>query len=360
MRWPSRGITSAAEKGAPLGTWGPGPFENDAALDWALVLRGSDDPDLPHGVLRRLDEVSSHHARDGALAVAAAEAIAASRGRPVEQLPDEIHRWLAAAKPRADATAADLALRVLAKVQGEDSELRLLWEEVDGSRWRGTLDDLRRRLRESAQAVIPTLESRRPGPGPARLGDVIQLLTSTSQAAYVQFVCRTVGRDPAVDVIRIMPGLASPPLDDANLASLVAGDTAFFSHGSFRLLMRLTGSQARGNYPIPGSCAGPQPVKLRRRSAEVPGGGPVQYAGLSFSAEEFARMHPDVDQTMLSESEVPSPGTLLRMIEREWRPWMADDDGLILAEDPGRAPALPHRPPPYPATAQPGKFLLNR
>jgi hypothetical protein len=358
--WPSREIASSARKGAPLGTWGPGPFENDAAMDWALGLGRSGDPDLPQSVLHRLDKAASHNARVGAVVLAAAEAIAASRGHAAERLPDEFRQWLAAANPRADAAAAELALGVLAKVQGEDSELRLLWAEVDGSRWRSTLDDLRRRLREPARAGTATPpQPRRQVPGPPRIGDVIELLTSTGKAAYVQYVGET--DRSAHELIRIMPGFSNAPLDDAGLASLAAGDTVFLSQGSFRLLTELTGSRARGNHPVPGPCTGPQPLKHHQPSAEAPGGGAVSYAGQNYSAEEFARMYPDIDQTMLTEwSDVPSPGTLLRMIERDWRPWMAHDDGLILADDPGVAPAIPRRPAPYPVTAQPGKFLLDR
>lgn len=349
------------QEGAPLGTWGPGPFDNDAARDWLLVLGRSDDRDLPEGALRSLDEAPSMDAWEGAVAVAAAEAIAASRGHPAQRLPDEVHQWLAVANPRPDATTADLALRVLAKVQGEHSELASLWEEVDSSRWRGTLEDLGRRLREPARAVIAAAapKPRRQVPGPARIGDVIQLLTSAGKAAYVQLAGRT--ERPALDLIRVMPGFFRPPLDDAGLASLVAGDTVFFSQGELRLLMALAGSQARGNYPVPGPCTGPQPLKLHLARAEAPGGGPVKYAGQRFPAEEFARMYPDIDQTMLTESAVfPSPELLLRMIERDWRPWMTGDDALILAEDPGRERTVPPRPAPYPATARPDKFLLDR
>src|SRR5262249_44854415 len=131
-----------------------------------------------------------------------------------------------------DAASADLALRVLAKVLGENSELRALWEEVDDSRWHRTIDDLRRRLAEPALpslAVSP--QARQPGEGPVRIGDVIQLLTSTGKAAYVQLVGQA-GRD-GFDLIRIMPGPSRQPLDDANLAALAAGDTAFFSQGLF-------------------------------------------------------------------------------------------------------------------------------
>jgi len=82
-------------------------------MDWALGVGQSGDPDLPESILRKLGESSWITAIQGAVAVAAAEAIAASRGRAAERLPDEIHRWLAAANLRAEATTADLALRVL-------------------------------------------------------------------------------------------------------------------------------------------------------------------------------------------------------------------------------------------------------
>lgn len=99
-----------------MGTWGPGPFENDVAMDWALRVGRSADPDLPERVLRGVDEDAWITALAGARAVAAAEAIAASRGRAIEGLPAEIHRWLKAANPRADATRADLALRLTMRV----------------------------------------------------------------------------------------------------------------------------------------------------------------------------------------------------------------------------------------------------
>jgi uncharacterized protein DUF4259 len=86
-----------------LETWGPGPFENDGALDWLLVLGKSDDPGLPESVLRRLDQASFISACEGEVAIVAVEAIAASRGHAAEPLSDEIHQWFSAANPRAAA-----------------------------------------------------------------------------------------------------------------------------------------------------------------------------------------------------------------------------------------------------------------
>jgi hypothetical protein len=45
-----------------------------------------------------------------------------------------------------------------------------------------------------------------------RPGDVAQLLTSAGKVAYIQFTGRT--EAPAFDLIRVMPGLFSPPLSE--------------------------------------------------------------------------------------------------------------------------------------------------
>lgn len=108
-----------------------------------------------------------------------------------------------------------------------------------------------------------------------------QLLTSTGQVAYIQLAGKT--RAPASDLIRVMPGLFSPPLSDSSLAVLTGGETAFWSPGSFRAMATLRGFMARGNFQVPA--------------------------------------HPDIDQKMqVGASVVPSPENLLRQIEGERRP----------------------------------------
>jgi hypothetical protein len=158
-----------------------------------------------------------------------------------------------------------------------------------------------------------------------------------------------------------MPGLFSPPLSEGSLAVLAGGETAFLSQGSFRAMLTLSGSSARGNFLVPGPCAGPQPLKHRLPVSREPGIGPVTYRGERLSADEFARLHPDIDQTMLADaSTIPSPGKLLRKIECEWRPWMGTDDDWMYPEETSELPQAPQRPAPYPPTAQPGKFLLSK
>jgi hypothetical protein len=126
-------------------------------------------------------------------------------------------------------------------------------------------------------------------------------------------------------------------------------------------MLKLSGSLARGNFLVPGPCAEPQPLKHRLPVSRDAAAGSVTYQGERFSAAEFARLHPDIDQTMLANASIiPSPGKLLRKIECEWRPWMGTDDEWMFSEEAGEPPQAPQRPAPYPPTAQPGKFLLSK
>src|SRR5512142_1528055 len=240
-----------------MGAWGPGPFENDTAMDWVQELRKSNDPGYPLGVLRELDGVGPLATRAAERGIAAAEAVAASRGQSAEEVPADLLEWLRTSGARADAAAAEVALRVIDAIE-DDSELQLLWDEVDGPLWHAGIADLRRRLRAQEQNV--SLPPRR-AEVRYRTGDVAQLHTSTGKVAYIQLVGRTSA--PAFDLIRVMPGLFSPPLGEGSLAILAGGESAFLSQGSFRAMATLKGFVAKGNFPVPGPCAGPQPLKHR-------------------------------------------------------------------------------------------------
>jgi hypothetical protein len=336
-----------------MGAWGPGPFENDAALDWILLLGESEEGAFPLGVLRRLD-AGLIDASEESAGIAAAEAVAASRGWPAESLPAGLANWLARTGGAADPAAAELSLRVMSKIEGDDSELGYLWDEVDGTAWRERMADLRQRLEASPREVVLAPP---PAEVPIRVGDVAQLLTSTGKIAYIQLI----GQDERrLNLIRVMPGLFSMPLWGESLAAVVGGETAFLSLGLFRGMLTLDGAQARGNYLVPPACAGPQPLKSRSGASPDPGRGAVTYRGQKFSAEEFARQHPDIDQTMLTDwASIPFPDTLLCMIEHDWRPWMGGDRSWMDPEDSDQPSAAPPRPAPYPPTAQPGNFLLG-
>jgi hypothetical protein len=135
-----------------VGAWGYGPFENDDAMDWIAELSESDDAGFLLRTLRELDQCAGIDGPDGCVGIAAAEAVAASRGRPHDSLPEQVREWVATTGARADTHVTDLALRVIGTINSsEDSELRLLWDEQpDGPSWHETVDDLRQRLQAPA------------------------------------------------------------------------------------------------------------------------------------------------------------------------------------------------------------------
>jgi hypothetical protein len=130
-------------------TWGVGPFDNDEAADWLAALVDVDDATLLH---EALDEVAG--AGDGeyvesgwaAVALAAAEVVAAGVGRGGPGLPDEARGWLER-HPRVvtdeDREPARLAVRHVL----DASELRDLWlDSADRAEWLRRTSDLLERL----------------------------------------------------------------------------------------------------------------------------------------------------------------------------------------------------------------------
>jgi hypothetical protein len=129
-----------------MGTWGFGAFENDTAADWAYALEEASDLAPLEAAFDAVEGGRYLDADLAAEAVAAAEVLAALRGRAAAQLPEEVSAWVAE-HPQVvpDVLLAD-ARRAVEKV-AEDSELKDLWEESDEfAAWRRAVDDLRARL----------------------------------------------------------------------------------------------------------------------------------------------------------------------------------------------------------------------
>lgn len=137
-----------------MGAWGPGNFENDAALDWL----GEDGLDVVH-VARALradgDSDECEHA------LAAAELVAAWNGHPVGELPQSAEEFIQRRRggPKAEmiVKARECVAAILA-----DSELLALWKD-DGNPapWQAAQKDLLDRLgRPSAKRPAPTARPR--------------------------------------------------------------------------------------------------------------------------------------------------------------------------------------------------------
>jgi hypothetical protein len=149
-----------------MGTWGAGSFQNDWAMDWLGDLcEGQNDSPIrialnsvvEHGgtkhsspsLLERLRGRRRHtdwlKANVAAKALAAAEVVAAWRGRPSENLPDNLIVWLQQNKSSFSSEIVPLAKRAVSIVK-INSELKDLWEEGDASKWKNMVENLEQRL----------------------------------------------------------------------------------------------------------------------------------------------------------------------------------------------------------------------
>lgn len=129
-----------------MGSWGFGVFEDDTALDELgdFVVR----PSMKR-LGEMLDAVTSKPYPDDAIAsraLVAAELVAALRGRPSHQLPEDAKTWVAGESTALPIVLARKALRALAAVVRK-SEVKDVWEDAGSlSQWRRSMDDLKRRL----------------------------------------------------------------------------------------------------------------------------------------------------------------------------------------------------------------------
>ena len=136
-----------------MGAWGTGSFENDAAHDWLV-----DFSDMPHisTVKDALSVVAATKPADyvetdecGA-AIAAAEIIAALKGSPNPDMPDDFMQdvFLPWAENAAFAPSlTDLALRALARLR-YNAEMEDGWlHKKTRQAWHTALQDLEARLK---------------------------------------------------------------------------------------------------------------------------------------------------------------------------------------------------------------------
>jgi len=131
-----------------LRTTGINIFEQDDAATWLQELAESGQLEAIVAALRgAMTEGSDLQVTEAAVAVAAAELIAAAKGHPAANLPREIKRWIVRRRKGIVGLAAEnLAEQALQRVR-QDSELLEQWAEA-GMRDEFTkvLDDLTTRL----------------------------------------------------------------------------------------------------------------------------------------------------------------------------------------------------------------------
>ncbi len=130
-----------------MGAWGVGTFDNDDAGDWVYQLEEADDAGLVQDTLLAAAEPEGYlDAPTSAVALAAAEVVAALSGQAAPDLPEEVRAWVGAHRTARTPDLRVLAVRAIDQVAA-DSELKDLWAESDDAgAWTDRLQELRGRL----------------------------------------------------------------------------------------------------------------------------------------------------------------------------------------------------------------------
>ena len=133
--------------GAHASAWGDGSFENEDAMDWVAECVQAASPGLVKAAFDRVLAADVVETPDASAAVAAAEVVAASLGKPSPALPADLKAWLAG-QPRSQIEAeAALAERALTKIEdARHSELRQLWSEGKTNQWLTKVQALQSRI----------------------------------------------------------------------------------------------------------------------------------------------------------------------------------------------------------------------
>ena len=132
-----------------MGAWGVGNFDNDDAADWLYGLKGASDLSPLETAIRAVATATSYlEAPECAVALAAAELVAALHGKPLAGLPPEAASYVSRVHAAVPASLRSEARVAVARCR-DDSELRELFLESDGTiqrDWLHAVDDLLARL----------------------------------------------------------------------------------------------------------------------------------------------------------------------------------------------------------------------
>ena len=131
-----------------MGAWGVLPFENDNASDWVWGLEEAAGTSI---LADTLETVSTQEeiVDECEEAIAAAEVVAALRGKPLPELPEEVTDFVKKhGKKKPSPELINLAATVVRRI-AEESDLKDRWDESEsGDQWHETMDDLLKRLEE--------------------------------------------------------------------------------------------------------------------------------------------------------------------------------------------------------------------
>jgi len=135
-----------------MGAWSHEPFGNDEANDWAYGLEETEDLSYVEAALDAVLEVDGYlEAPEGESAVAAVEVIAKllGKGTQSDAYTEKVDEWVKRVRVKPTRPLLEKAQRALARIRGEQSELKDLWHQDgaapdwDGAaRWDASLNSL--------------------------------------------------------------------------------------------------------------------------------------------------------------------------------------------------------------------------
>ena len=132
-----------------MGAWSTDNFGNDDALDFVGDLCSRGDEKLIGKALAAVancGDAKYLEVPECSSALAAAELVAAAKGVPPRNLPDDAADWLDSHAPRLGSELVGLARRAVERVR-TDSELKEHWEQNGtAEEWHQVLADLAKRL----------------------------------------------------------------------------------------------------------------------------------------------------------------------------------------------------------------------
>lgn len=128
-----------------MGAWSHEPFGNDDAGDWAYELEGAKDLSPVETALDAVLETDGYlEAPVASCAVAAVEVLAKllGRGTQTDTYTEAVDAWVTTVRATPSAALLQKAKKTLARILGNDSELKELWQESGTGDWEASLKAL--------------------------------------------------------------------------------------------------------------------------------------------------------------------------------------------------------------------------
>lgn len=127
------------------GAWGANAFENDDALDWLSVCTKVQGSDAVSDALNAVLKSEFIEVDVGAAGIAAAEIVAAKRGQPSSELPEDARTCIGRLH-KVESLAARARTVVQKVMNPKTSELAAEWANNGSKAWQASLADLAKRL----------------------------------------------------------------------------------------------------------------------------------------------------------------------------------------------------------------------